>query len=159
MKILCFCIMCTLLSLSTNAQQQEKQERMKTFNLTDEGVALQGYDPLSYFQSDEQAKGEEEINYTYQGVTYYFANEANKAEFQKDPAKYEPAYGGWCAYAMGDDGSKVKIDPETYKIIDGKLYLFYHTFWSNTLPKWNKKEGKLKPKAEQNWDTLLTKNK
>jgi len=51
--------------------------------------------------------------------------------FKANPEKYEPAYGGWCAYAMGENGEKVKIDPETYKIIEGKLFLFYN-FWAIT---------------------------
>lgn len=158
MRMIWLTIICLATGISAFAQQSEKQERMEKFNLSDEGVAIQGYDPVSYFTSEEPLEGNSGINYTHEGVTYYFANEENYEAFKANPGKYEPAYGGWCAYAMGDDGSKVKIDPETYKIIDGELYLFYHRFWSNTLPKWNEKEGELKPKADQNWDTLLIKN-
>ena len=74
-----------------------------------------------------------------------------KEEFKKNPAQYEPQYGGWCAYAMGDSGEKVSIDPETFKVLDGKLYLFYNKFFNNTLKSWNKDEAKLKKSADANW--------
>ncbi len=64
---------------------------------------------------------------------------------------YEPQYGGWCAYAMGNSGEKVEVDPETYKIVDGKLYLFYNKYFTNTLKSWNKDEAKLKSKADESW--------
>jgi hypothetical protein len=57
----------------------------------------------------------------------------------------------WCAFAMGETGEKVKVDPETNKIVDGKLLLFYN-FWGNhTLEDWNKNEKKLKESADRNW--------
>ena len=71
--------------------------------------------------------------------------------FLKNPSKYEPQYGGWCAYAMGSAGEKVEINPETFKIIDGKLYLFYNAYFNNTLKSWNKEETKLKSQADTNW--------
>ena len=150
MKIIWLGVLVFAISVSTHGQQPGKQERMQIFNLSDDGVAIQGYDPVSYFTGDEPEEEDSEIRFTHEGVTYYFANEENRAAFKENPGKYEPACGGWCAYAMGEDGSKLKIDPETYKIIDEDLYLFYHTFWSNTLPKWKEKEGELKTKADQN---------
>ena len=74
------------------------------------------------------------------GVTYYFYSEENRLQFQNDPGKFEPAYGGWCAYARGNTGEKVKIDPETYKVLEGRLYLFYNFYFNNTLKTWNQKE-------------------
>jgi len=64
----------------------------------------------------------------------------------KNPAGYEPQYGGWCAYAMGANGEKVEIDPGTFKIVDGKLNLYYNAFFNNTLKSWNKDEVNLKKK-------------
>ncbi|MEQ9146669.1 MAG: YHS domain protein, partial [Cytophagales bacterium] len=54
----------------------------------------------------------------------------------------------WCAYAMGVDGSRVKIDPKTFKIVNGELYLFYNFNFTNTLKKWNENENELKAKAD-----------
>ena len=84
-------------------------------------------------------------------MTYNFASASDKDAFVKNPAGYEPQYGGWCAYAMGATGEKVEVDPETFKIIDGKLYLFYNAYFNNTLKTWNKDETNLKKKADTNW--------
>jgi YHS domain-containing protein len=124
--------------------------RAKHFNL-EKGLSIQGYDPVAYFTQNKALEGQKQWTATFEGITYRFATAANKDLFLKDPKKYEPQYGGWCAYAMGATGEKVEIDPETFKIVNGKLYLFYHTFVNNTLPKWNKDETNLKTKADKNW--------
>jgi YHS domain-containing protein len=126
-----------------------QDSRLKNFNL-DDGLALDGYDPVSYF-SGKPIEGKKSFSGAYQGVTYYFANAANKSTFFGNPEKYEPAYGGWCAYAMGEKGEKVKIDPETFKIIGGKVYLFYNFWGNNTLEDWNKNEIQLKSAADKQW--------
>lgn len=112
---------------------------------------MHGYDPVSYFGSGGPQKGNSQISTTYEGVLYYFSSNANKNSFDKNPAQYEPQFGGWCAYAMGKDGSEVDVDPATYKIIDNKLYLFYHTFFNNTLNTWNEDQVHLLPNANKNW--------
>lgn len=137
-----------LFSITTFAQNTSK--RIKEFNLENK-VAIQGYDPVAYFTQKKAVKGKPSISTTYQGVIYNFSSQANKDLFLKKPASYEPQYGGWCAFAMGDYGEKVEINPETFKIIDGKLYLFYNAFFNNTLKSWNKDEINLKKKADTNW--------
>jgi YHS domain-containing protein len=127
--------------------------RLKQFNL-EKGLAIQGYDPVAYFTKGKAIEGSKQFAAVYEGVTYYFANAADKDLFLKDPKKYEPQYGGWCAYAMGATNDKVEIDPETFKIVDGKLYLFFHNFINNTLLKWNKDEANLKAKADKNWQAM-----
>ncbi|QSE98593.1 YHS domain-containing (seleno)protein [Fulvivirga lutea] len=117
------------------------------------GLAVEGYDVVSYFNG-EPKEGKESYQSQHQGITYYFNSEKNLEAFKKSPDKYIPAYGGWCAYAMGETGEKVKIDPETYKILDGKLYLFYNFWGNNTLEPWNENEKKLKSQADKNWDKL-----
>ena len=145
-----------ILVCSINAFCQEEVSRIREFNLTDEAVASEGYDVVSYFMSEAQ-KGIKTISYRYNGVKYYFSNNENLEVFKKQPDKFEPAYGGWCAFAMGDSGEKVKIDPKTYKIIDGKLYLFYNFYFNNTLIDWNKDEENLKAKADANWLKFIAK--
>jgi len=90
--------------------------------------------------------------------SYRFASAANRDLFKASPARYQPQYGGWCAYAMGAKGEKVEVDPETFKIVDGKLYLFYNKFFNNTLKSWNKDEAGLKTKADVNWVKQKNKN-
>jgi YHS domain-containing protein len=135
---------------------QSDDFRTKHFNL-DEGVAIRGYDPVSYFSHNKALKGKEELSYSYHGIKYNFATETNRRLFQTDPVKYEPQYGGWCAYAMGHDGSRVEIDPATFKIINGKLFLFYNRFFNNTLKSWNQDEAGLQAKADANWQKILQK--
>lgn len=146
-------LVCLAAGLSANAQ---KDQRTKKFNLENR-VAIQGYDPVAYFTLNKAVKGKKEIASEAEGIIYYFSSVANRDLFVKNYKAYEPQYGGWCAYAMGFSGEKVEIDPETFKILDGKLYLFYHSWTNNTLPKWNKDEKNLKGKADKNWNVIFNK--
>ncbi len=148
-RILMLSLGALLFATATFAQDQSGL-RKKQFNLED-GVAVSGYDVVSYFTQNKAVKGSKDNAVIYQGVLYYFSSVANKEEFKKNPAKYEPEYGGWCAYAMGEKGEKVEVDPKTFKIINGKLYLFYNRLFNNTLTSWNKNEVNLKKNADANW--------
>ena len=141
-----------LLSATTFAQTAAK--RTSEFNL-EKKTAIQGYDPVAYFTQKKAVKGKPAIAATYEGVVYNFSSQANKDLFLKNPSAYEPQYGGWCAYAMGAKGEKVEVDPGTFKILDGKLYLFYNAYFNNTLEKWNKDEINLKKKSDANWKKLI----
>lgn len=141
-----------ILLISHIAQAQASRH----YNLKNK-LAIEGYDPVSYITNNKATKGSKQFALSYEGATYYFANETNKSLFAKSPQKYAPQYGGWCAYAMGDSGEKVEIDPETFKILGNKLYLFYNAWGTNTLPKWNKNEAALKAKADKNWAVILNK--
>jgi hypothetical protein len=138
--------------LSTFAQSTSK--KIAEYNLENK-VAIQGYDPVAYFKQNKAIKGKKEITATYDSVLYQFHSLANKEIFLKNPSSFEPKYGGWCAYAMGSSGEKVEINPETFKIIDGKLFLFYNAFFNNTLKSWNKEESNLKAKADINWKKII----
>ena len=142
-----------LICFSTVFANGQSEIRTRQFNLED-GVAIQGYDPVAYFIQRKAVKGKKDLAQVKDGVTYYFSTASNKELFLKDVATYEPQYGGWCAYAMGNTGEKVEIDPETFKILDGKLYLFYNSLFNNTLPKWEKAEVDLKAKADKNWKAI-----
>jgi YHS domain-containing protein len=144
--------------LTTEALAQA-DERQKQYNVSDDHVAIQGYDPVAYFTENKAKEGSKTITANYQRVTYYFASEENKKLFSANPGKYEPEYGGWCAYAMGAKGEKVEVDPETFKMINGKLYLFYNKFFNNTLKSWNKDEPNLKKKADNNWSLIYKTSK
>ena len=133
---------------------QNEAKRLSQYNLENK-IAIQGYDPAAYFKQGKAIKGKKEIATTYQGVIYYFSSQSNKDAFTKNPASYEPQFGGWCAYALGSSGDKVEINPETFKIIEGKLYLFYNAYFNNTLKSWNKDELNLKKKADANWKKII----
>lgn len=137
------------------AQGQNESLRITHFNLSEHRLAIQGYDPVAYFRQSEAVEGSSKYAWSYRGITYHFSSEENKAAFISNPARFEPQFGGWCAYAMGESGEKVEVDPETFKIIDGKLYLFYNFYFTNTLNPWNKNEKELKSKAHANWAALF----
>jgi YHS domain-containing protein len=139
--LLAFCLLMSAFSLKA----QNTDYALEHYNLKD-GLAIQGYDPVAYFTSNKAIKGQESIEYTFEKVTYRFSSEANKKLFVASPDKYKPAYGGYCAYAIAF-GDKVKINPETFKVKDGKLFLFYNFRRTNTLTKWNKDEPNLYSKA------------
>jgi hypothetical protein len=134
-----------ILQIATLAQTPSDAVRRNQFN-TENGLALSGYDPVAYHKDARAVKGSTQLTATYKGIIYRL----------KNPARYEPAYGGWCAYAMGATGEKVEVDPETFEVRDGRLYLFYHSLFNNTLPKWQKDEPNLQRKADANWQRFIT---
>lgn len=93
-------------------------------NLDKSGLAVQGYDPVAFFTEKKPVKGDPTITSKINGATYQFANAANKAAFDKQPAKYEPQFGGYCAYGVSK-GSLVKIEVDAFQIVDGRLLLQY----------------------------------
>jgi len=152
MKQLLSSVLILLLTTATLFAQDDL--RKKHFNL-ENGLAIEGYDPVAYFTIHKAVKGKKEFAVYDQGATYYFSSAENKELFKKNPAQYEPQYGGWCAYAMGAKGEKVTVDPETFKIVNGKLYLFYNQFFNNTLKDWNKDEQNLCTHATANWNQIF----
>lgn len=154
MQKVIFSILFVLMLTSINAQTSNN--KIKHFN-TENNIAIKGYDPVSYFTQNKAIKGKKNFAVSINGVIYHCSSQTNKELLVKTPAKYEPQYGGWCAYAMGAKDTRVEIDPETFKIKDGKLYLFYNKTFTNTLPSWNKDETNLKTKADENWKLIFSK--
>lgn len=123
-------------------------------NVDKKQLGISGYDPVSYF-SGKPVKGPSDYTAIYEGITYRFASKANQDKFKANPESFAPAYGGWCAYAMVD-GEKVDVDPKTYKIVDGKLLLFYNGLFGNTRAKWDEKnENDQLTSANGHWNEIL----
>ena len=118
---------------------------------TDGGFAIRGYDPVAYFDSGAPTKGKESIRFEWNGATWLFASEEHKEAFASDPDKYAPQFGGYCAYAVAK-GSTAAIDPEAWKIVDGKLYLNYS---QRIQKKWQEDVAGYIAKAEANWPEVL----
>jgi YHS domain-containing protein len=127
----------------------------QNYNLK-KGFMAEGYDVVSYFDNKAE-KGEIKFVAEFDGVKFKFSSKKNLETFKKNPKKYVPAYGGYCAYAIGVKGEKVSIDPKTFEIRNGKLLLFYNSWGINTLKLW-KEEGAedLKQKADKNWKKIIT---
>ncbi len=153
-----FAIFLLLLFVGQNLAAQEASTQGKNnFNLTKDGIALSGYDPVSYFSESGPKKGDTKFKYQFNGATYIFSTSENRATYMATPTKYQPAYGGWCAYAIGSSGKKVEVDPLTYKIFNGKLLLFYNKSNVNTLKLWNQNESAFNSTAEKNWRNINNK--
>ncbi len=147
--------MMVVFSLASIAQADKTTTRTANYNLTSKQTGIKGYDPVAYFTEGKAKEGKPSITTSYQGINYYFETAANKDLFKANPTKYEPQYGGWCAYAMGNDGSKVEVDPETFKVSNGKLYLFYNKYFTNTKKSWDKDEAHLMKNADTNWGKIF----
>src|SRR6266436_4461792 len=107
----------------------------KTLVFTDrEGVALEGYDPISYFTDRKPAKGDPKIEATYNGALYHLVSQEHRETFEKSPSQYAPAYGGYCGYAASV-GKVRPADPLLWSIVDGQL-IVQHTTSASEL--WSK---------------------
>ncbi len=147
------CIFFLITGISVFAQ---KEGHLRNLN---DSVAIKGYDPVAYFDLGMAVEGKEEYAVVVDDAIYYCSSENNQHLLEENPEAYEPEYGGWCAYAMGDSGHKVGINPRSFEIKDGRLYLFYHTFFSNTQKKWNKDEQVLQRQADLNWSEIANNTK
>lgn len=114
-------------------------------------TAIKGYDPVSYFTEGKPVKGSKAFTHEYKGATWRFSSAEHRDLFAATPAKYEPQYGGWCAYAMAD-GKKVKIDPKAWQIYDGKLYLNYNIKIQNI---WLSERAERIAAADAKWEKLV----
>ncbi|MES3151709.1 YHS domain-containing (seleno)protein [Sphingomonas faeni] len=85
-------------------------------------LALHGYDAVAYFADGVPTRGDARFAATYDGARYQFSTDAHRQAFTADPARYAPQFGGFCALGTAY-GEKVDTDPETGKVVDGKLYL------------------------------------
>ncbi len=134
-------ILFLFLSVSISAQQ---------YNIK-KGAIANGYDVVAYF-SNQAIKGNKKIVASYNGVSFRFSSLKNLTLFKKNPKKYIPQYGGFCAYAIGKTGERVTVNPKSFEIRDGKLYLFYNSWGTNTLELWLQ-EGteELEKQANKNW--------
>lgn len=122
------------------------------------GFALNGYDPVAYFEQSLAKRGNEKEQITHQGNTYLFSSTKNRTLFQENPEKYLPAYGGWCAYAVAESSTRMSPDPTQWQIQDGQLQLFYDDWQTNLFgplkEEWNKDPADYKNRADQNWTNM-----
>jgi YHS domain-containing protein len=118
------------------------------------GVAIMGYDTVAYFTEGKAVKGSEEFSYDWLGTPWHFASEKHKEMFMSEPAKYAPQYGGYCAGEVVNGSVTVNIDPEAFKIIDGKLYLVYD---GGNAVKFADNAADTIPKADANWPVVQAK--
>lgn len=122
-------------------------------NLDKAGVAIQGYDPVAFFTDNKPVKGKAEFAAKHHGATYLFASKEHRDAFKADPAKYEPVFGGYCAFGVSR-GKLVEVDVDAFQIVDGRLLLQYS---KGVRKDFNEDAKGNLAKADANWPGLLEK--
>ena len=133
--------------LSTVASAKE------LLNVDRSGVAIQGYDPVAFFTDNRPVKGNAQFQSEYRGAKYYFVSSEHKAAFDKEPAKCEPQFGGYCGYGVSH-GSRAPIKIEAWQIVNGRLLMQYDL---SVKDDFNKDQQGTLNKADQNWPGLVDK--
>lgn len=126
-------------ALSVKAQQNEIYAK--------EGIAINGYDAVAYFTESKPVKGNDDFIVEWKNVKWLFASKENADLFKAAPEKYEPQYGGYCAYGCSR-GYKAKTNPDAWTIDNGKLYLNYDT---GVRTHWDHDRQNYIQKADANW--------
>ncbi len=119
-------------------------------NVDGKGVGLHGFDPVAYYFDGTEMRGTPKYQAEHKGVTYYFASEFNMAAFEGAPEFFAPSYGGYCAFGMAM-GRQLDVDPASWSIVDGKLYLANNR---KVLQRWRAEAGRNIAMADQNWAKL-----
>jgi len=114
-------------------------------------AAIRGYDPVAYFTENQPVKGDPDISLEHKGATWFFTSRENRELFTSNPEKYEPQYGGYCAYAVARD-TTASSKPEYFTIHDGKLYLNYS---KSVYKRWIKEMDSYITQADGNWPGLV----
>ncbi|MFI5295006.1 MAG: YHS domain-containing (seleno)protein [Thermodesulfovibrionales bacterium] len=122
-------------------------------NKTSDGVAIKGYDPVAYFTDRKPVRGSRDFEYVWMGAKWRFSTAGHKDLFIKDPDKYAPKYGGYCAYAVSQ-GTTADIDPDAWNIVDGRLYI---NLSKRIKDKWSKDIPGYIKKADEKWPNVLKK--
>jgi len=113
--------------------------------------AIKGYDTVAYFTENKAVKGSDKFTTKYNGATWLFSSQENLELFVASPEKYAPQYGGYCAYAVSQNGT-ASIKPELFTVHDDKLYLNYNKSIND---KWNANREQFIKDADKNWPELL----
>ena len=126
-------------------------EKKGLFGYKPNGIAIRGYDTVAYFTQSKPVKGSDQFTTEWQGATWKFSSQEHLDLFNADQEAYAPQYGGYCAYGIAVD-SLVKIEPDLWSIIDGKLYLNYNDKFNN---RWKKDIPGYIAKADAKFEALL----
>ena len=142
-----------MLSLSTTAFAAERINTLEKgfFGYKASGVAIGGYDTVAYFTRGEAVQGLDEYQSEWQGATWKFASRDHQQQFEADPERYAPQFGGYCAYGVAT-GELWRGSAEHWAIVDDRLYLNYDAEW---MGKWEADRAQMIAEADLRFDALL----
>ena len=135
-------------TFTISAQKIEGQNLPEVFS-TEHG-AIGGYDPVAFFTDSKPVLGNRELTFQWNDAQWYFSTQANLDAFKTNPEKYAPQFGGYCAYGTAS-GHKSPTIPETWAIIDNKLYFNYNLPVQKLF---NKNQKGLIDQANRNWPVV-----
>lgn len=136
--------------LMSSVPASSETKLVEPVNKDRNGIALKGYDPVAYFRANAAQKGSAQFLHTWKGAKWHFSTGENRDEFARQPEKYAPQFGGYCAWAVSKNYT-ADADPLTWKIIDGKLYVNYNKDVQN---KWQEGVSGRIADANKNWPGL-----
>ena len=113
-------------------------------------LGLHGADAVTLATTGFASAGTAAFTVVHEGGAYYFASQASKDQFEKDPENFLPQYGGFCAYAVAL-GKKFDGDPQYADIVDGKLYLFVN---AAVFEEYKKDKENILAKADKTWGSI-----
>lgn len=139
------------LTFATSLSAQDKMAN----NIDNSNIALAGYSPVSYLDLGLAQRSNKEYKSEYKKVVYYLTSGEQKATFDKNPSKYLPQYGGFCAFGTYA-GAKFRVDPTKFIVKDGKYYLYLNNVELDAKQLWlaENNHSKLKSVADTNWKKL-----
>jgi YHS domain-containing protein len=138
-----------------NGKQITTDEEKQFYNnINDDGVIMDGYDPVAYFTDKQAVKGDAKFSARYNGATYYFASQEHADMFKEHPDMFAPLYGSFCGYAMAF-GRRRPVNPDYWNIVDGHLIL-QHSKGAWDL--FNKDIPKFKMQADGQWPAIMKEN-
>ena len=138
------------IAITMNAQKEAKHFN----NLDEKGVILDGYDAVAFFTDNKPVKGDERFQYSFEDAIYYFASQEHLDLFKANPARYQPQFGAWCAYAVSL-GRIAPIDVNTFSIVEGRLFIQHN---QRAVNGWNKDIAGNIAKADKYWPGVSAKN-
>lgn len=139
--------------LTPNLVAQAPVPERELVNVDSRGVALQGYDPVSFFTAGAPVKGRPELSARHGLATYHFATDENRVAFEAEPSRYTPQFGGFCAWAVSR-GYTAKVEIDTWQVVDGRLILNYN---GGVKQKFNEDQAGNLRRADGNWPDLVRK--
>lgn len=145
----------TVLSLALLVGGFTMAQDKKANNIDDSKIALQGYSPVSYLDLGLAQRGSKAFKSVHKDIAYYFTSAEQKAAFDKNPRKYLPQYGGFCAFGIYA-GAKFRVDPNKFLVQNGTYYLFLNDVEVDAKQLWiaEADQSKLRKTANANWKKL-----
>lgn len=143
-------VLATLIFVGVQGFAQDKMAN----NIDNSNIALQGYSPVSYLDLELAQRGNKNFKSEYNKVAYYFTSQEQKVKFDKNPEKYLPQYGGYCAFGVYA-GAKFRVNPNKFIVKNGKYYLYLYNVEVDAQQLWlAESHGTLVKKANENWKKL-----